>query len=211
MKPAKQSCLGATGNVGLVLLIILVIPILLELILWTMGGFLVVADPLKPVDAIVALSGSGDQTRLEEAARLYKAKYARWFIITDTGAMLPNDKTPYSAVLKKIVVELGVPEKFIIITATEVSSTWGEARTVRKLLLAKGLKSCIVVTDPYHTLRTRLVFRDEFSAHLLSVTVHPVPGTTYHTASWWLNEESRVDTFSEYAKLAAYLLGMKQD
>ena len=58
--------------------------VLAYLVLWAAGAFLVVGDRTQPVDVIVLLSG-GDETRLEEAVRLYKPDPANRGKVLDRG------------------------------------------------------------------------------------------------------------------------------
>ena len=203
------TCIGILC-IGLLVLILL--PLVMLIVLRGVGAYLVTADPLVKADAVVALSGAGDYTRLEEAARLYKEKYVKWFIITETGEFVPGTQLTYSSFIKKQVEDMGIPEKSILITDKKASSTWGEARVVGKLLLAKGFKSCIVVTDPFHTRRTKIVFQDVFKSWDLSVRVRPVPNHGYRSKDWWTTSEGLNNTINEIIKLFGYIfLDLKQN
>jgi len=191
-------------------LIIVAAPLLLFILLRGLGGFLVVADPVNEVDAIVVLSGGEDHERLAEVAKLYNERVAPWVIITETQITYPGTNTPYTGIHKRELIDQGVPEDAIIITQRTVSSTWGEARIVRKLMLRRGMTSCIVVTDPFHTFRTRLIFRSEFEEHDLNINVRPAAGHWYDPALWWLTAEGREATINEYTKLLSYLLGHRE-
>jgi len=207
-----SSCLaGIGGLVGLILLII-VSPVILEVLLWSLGGYLIVADPIEPVDAVVILSGGTDDSRLDEAARLYTDKITDKIIITETGENLPGSSVIRSFFTRQQLGELGVPEEAIITTEKHVSSTWSEARVVMKLMLGLEMKSCIVVTDPFHTRRARLVFRDEFTPRGIKVLIQPVRGHWYKSSSWWTSRRGWDVTIDEYSKLIGYeFLDMKQN
>jgi len=181
------------------------------LVLWAMGGFLIVADPLVHSDAIVVLSGGEDLGRLDEAVKLYKAKYAPLLILTETGETVPSLDAHYSAVLRQDAMSQGVAPGDITITDRTVSSTYEEARVTLKLLRKDGLKSLIVVTDPFHSRRAKITFDDVFKTSGIKVTVHPVSADWYRASTWWMSSSGRQDTFLEYTKLFGYLLGFKQD
>ena len=209
--PKSSGCFGSlfefVGKSLAVGLGLVIIALSLEIVFWAMGGLLIIEDPLEPSDAIVALSGGED--RIAEAARLYQDKYARTVILTETGEFLPEWNVNYSTLLIAEAVRLGIPSGAITVTEEAATSTLDEARIVRDLMANRGFKSCIVVTDPFHTFRTRLIFRDVFEGSGISVAVKPVTGHWYKSRSWWLTSQGRTATIQEYAKLFAYLLGIK--
>lgn len=209
--PEPQSCLDSLINfIGKGLAIglgLIILALAMETVFWAMGGLLIVADPLEPSDAIVALSGGED--RINEAARLYEEKYGRVVILTETGEFLPEWNVNYSTLLIAEAVRLGIPSGAIVLTEGEATSTLDEARHVRDLMASRNMQSCIVVTDPFHTYRTRLIFREIFKDSGLRVAVQPVQGHWYQSRSWWLTSQGRKATFQEYLKLFAYLLGFK--
>ena len=195
---------GLAVSMGLV-----IIALALEFVFWAMGGLLIVEDPIEPSDAIVALSGG--EERVAEAARLYQDKYGRTVILTETGEFLPEWNVNYSTLLVAEAVRLGIPSGAITVTEEAASSTFDEARIVRDLMANRGLKSCIVVTDPFHTFRTRLIFREVFEGSGMSVAIKPVTGHWYKSRSWWLSSEGRSATSLEYIKLLGYFLGIKDN
>jgi len=106
-------------------------------------------------------------------------------------------------------VRLGIPTGAITITEQAATSTLDEARAVRDLMASRGLQSAIVVTDPFHTFRTRLIFREVFEGSGIKIAIKPVRGHWYRSRSWWLTRQGRTATLQEYAKLFAYFLGFK--
>ncbi|MDR3574001.1 MAG: YdcF family protein [Anaerolineaceae bacterium] len=180
------------------------------LALWAMGGFLIVSDPLVKSDAVLVLSGGGDLDRLQEAVKIYKAKYAPLLILTETGETVPSLNTPYSAVVREDAMGMGVAPGDITITDRTVSSTYEEARVTYKLLLKNGMKSVIVVTDPFHSRRAQVIFDDVFKSSDIKVTIHPVSADWYRASTWWMSSSGRLDTLLEYSKLVGYLAGFKQ-
>ena len=209
-----KSCLALFGSLTGILILLIVLPVLAELGLWGVGTYLVIDDTMgKVVDAVVVLSGGTGDERLAEAAKIYHNNYAEWIILTETGETLESSPELVSVVSSELLVsQLGIPDHAIIITEKHVSSTWSEARVVMKLMLREGLQSCIVVTDPFHTRRTRIAFRDEFLPRDLTMYVYPAGSHWYSASTWWLTAEGRDNTLREYVKLFAYqFLGLKQD
>lgn len=202
----SKSCLTSLGVVVLVPLGL----VIAYFALWALGAFLVIADPQKNVDAAVALSG-GNLDRVQEAARLYNEQIVRWVILTETGEEVPELGEQYFILRKNEALKMGVPGDAILVTDHTVTSTLDEAQAVRELLQKTGLSSCIVITDPFHSFRTRLIFRDEFDETGLTVRIRPVRGHWYRSNTWMFSRAGWEATMLEYAKLFGYFLGIKDD
>ena len=202
-----HSCGGIACLSGLVLCGI----VAAYLALWAIGRFLIVSSPLVHSDAEVVLSGGGDLDRLDEAVKIYKAKYAPILILTETGETVPSLDAQYSAVMRENAMNQGVAPGDITITDRTVSSTYEEARVTLKLLRKNGMKSVIVVTDPFHSRRAQIIFNDVFKTSDITVSIHPVSADWYRASSWWMSSSGIRDTLLEYSKLFGYLAGFKQD
>jgi uncharacterized SAM-binding protein YcdF (DUF218 family) len=87
-----------------------------------------------------------------------------------------------------------------------VASTQDEADAVVHLEEQLGFASCIVVTDPFHSRRTQMIFRQSLSGHGIRVRIHPVPGHWYRSNSWFLSTEGWSTTLSEYIKLVGFIV-----
>jgi uncharacterized SAM-binding protein YcdF (DUF218 family) len=184
------------------------VPILLYLLLSLAGGILIVGDPLRKSDVVVLLGG-GDQQRLEEAVQIYQDKDAGLIVLTNTGEVDPRFGIPYTTLQTDAAVALGVPTGGIVYTDSHGNSTYEEAVAVRKLLTQSGrVTSAIIVTDPYHTLRTRLIYRDVFKDTNILVSIRPVRNHWYKTTTWWHSRLGWETTLTEYAKLFAYFMGV---
>jgi uncharacterized SAM-binding protein YcdF (DUF218 family) len=75
----------------------------------------------------------------------------------------------------------------------------------------QGFNSMIVVTDPYHSFRTRLIFREVFRGSGKSIRVRPSSGHWYRSTTWWLSAQGWEATLTEYIKLAGFLVGFRGD
>ncbi len=204
--PGQRSCV--TGFMG-GLAVILVIFIMIEVVFTAMGGFLIIADPLERSDAVVVLSGGG-RPRLEEAYKIYSEKYAKLFVLTETGAQLPGSNQQFIFQQKLDAMDLGVPIGAIRETEAHAEDTSDEARAVLKLLQQERAESTIIVTDPFHTQRTRFIFKKVFEDSGIRVNVRPVRGHWYRSATWWTTAEGWRVTLQEYAALFAYWSGVRK-
>ena len=210
-QPGKKhfSCVKIFGGYTSLILIAVAVLILLYLLLVGMGSYLIVSDPLQPANTIVVLSG--DMSRMVETASLFKDQYADWVILTETGQPSDNSEieTPSTQAKRLDALHEGIPEESILITSVKSSSTLDEAKAVLSLMQDKNMTSCIVVTDPFHSRRTRKVFNDVFHGSGITVMVHPVSNHWYHARTWFLSWEGWDTTLREYAKYISYLAGIR--
>ncbi|NLF49806.1 MAG: YdcF family protein [Leptolinea sp.] len=188
----------------------IILSIAIVFLLTAMGGILVVADPLQKADAIVVLSG-GDEHRIDEAIRLYQEEYADTIILTETGAFLEEFNAEYSKERQLVLLNAGIPGGAIMITPWNAASTRDEAKDVKALLQSKHPKVLLVVTDPYHTLRTRMIWEEVFEGTETEILVRPVRDSWYSSSTWWLSKAGWKNTVNEYIKLFGYIIQHKVD
>lgn len=193
-----SSCLLAVP-VGLVALFILLV---------AMGSFLIYGDRLERSDAVVALGG-GSEGRVAEAVSLVLDHYGQWLILTEPGEIEPGGGMG-SRFFRSVAIEEGLSEHAIFITDGTQGSTHDEAVAVMQLMQKHKMNSVIVVTDPFHTMRTRIIFRDVFRGSGLEMRVHPVQDHWYRGGTWFLSRAGWANTLREYAKLIGYWVGIYQ-
>ncbi len=191
-------------------LLILSAPFFLYILLWAMGGFLVVGDPLRRADAVVLLSG-GDEARLGEAVCIYQDGLAAHLLITETGTIPEGGGPRASTLLQRQAEAQGVAASDIWTTLGKSDSTRDEAEAVREFCERQGLQSILVVTDPYHTRRTRLIFQAVFSDRDTRVSIRPVRNHWYRSMTWFFSRRGWQVTMAEYAKLVAMRMGIRGD
>lgn len=179
---------------------------ILLFLLYFLGNYLIVNDPLDKVDAIVVLSG-GEKDRLPEAAQLYLDGYSDTVILTDTGLLSEGSESEAAVdpnVIKTFdLTQLGVPISNIYVTKGVVGSTVEEAHAILELMQKQGMQSMIIVTDPYHSRRTKLVFDNVFGEYGITVRVRSVQGHWFTSTGWWFHLEGWKFLIMEYAKLMA--------
>jgi uncharacterized SAM-binding protein YcdF (DUF218 family) len=204
LKKAENRKLGRLSC----LVILILLPILVLGILVVMGAVLVIADPLEKADAIVVLSG-GEDVRLQEAISLYKEEYAETIILTETGAKVEGYNSQYSSEQRLYLIYAEIPSSAIQIIGKHAASTREEAKLVRTQAANTNIHTLIVVTDPYHTLRTRMIWKDVFKDSGIKIIVRPARGSWYKSTSWWMSTAGWENTISEYAKLLSYVVNQK--
>jgi uncharacterized SAM-binding protein YcdF (DUF218 family) len=188
------------GLAGL-LLVVSVITLLRSL-----GSFLIVSDNPQKTEAVAVLSG-GDISRIKEGARVLRELKGDYFIITETGYQLPEIGYSNTLNQKLEAHDLGVPSTAMLVTEQQVRSTLDEAKAVRQLAEAHGIKSVVVVTEPYHSYRTKLIFSDVFKGSEIKLAVQPVRGHWFRSETWFLSPKNWQLVVNEYFKLAGYLMG----
>lgn len=182
---------------SLVLIGLIVGPVLLYLILVTVGATLIVADPIESVDAVVILSG-GEGDRLAVAVEMLENELTNNLIITDAdrGA---------NARLREDAINAGFDRLNIFITESHVDSTYEEALAVMEIAQVQGWDRLMIITDPYHSFRTRFIFRRELETNDIEVIIRPMSGHWFRSSSWFFQKEGWQLVFLEIVKLINYL------
>nr|WP_245558142.1 YdcF family protein [Nocardia thailandica] len=122
-------------------------------------------DDYTPADAIVVLgaaqySGTPStvfEARLDQAYRLFRAGVAPR--IVTVGGKQEGDLYTEAASGKNYLSERGVPADKILAVETG-SDTLRSVEAVAAAMHARGMESAVLVSDPWHSLRTRTMARD---------------------------------------------------
>jgi uncharacterized SAM-binding protein YcdF (DUF218 family) len=169
------------------------------------GHYLDVTDPLTKADAIVAISGDTG-ARAETAVALWKQGYAPVLIFS--GGSSDPESVASAELMKRSAVAAGVPANAIEVEG-ESATTEQNASRVAELMSARGLRTAILVTSPYHQRRAALLFAREFDRASLSFRNHPANDPDWDANLWWVREPSRSLTLVELAKLGALVAGQR--
>ena len=176
-----------------------------------LGHYLVVRDPLVSADAVLPLAG--DARRPGYAADLLTQGYAKWFLITPLPLETRAARERYVDHVRRVAMRRGVPAEAILVVPETGKTTYQEARNVERFMKEKGLESLLIVTTPWHTRRSRIIFQevlgDNFSIQPLRDDDYAHRGHIYRPEAWWTYELGRDPTISEYLKLIAHWLGVR--
>jgi uncharacterized SAM-binding protein YcdF (DUF218 family) len=167
-----------------------------------LGSWLAVEDPLEKVDAIIAISGDTG-ARTETAVSLWKAGWAP--IIVFSGAAIDPESVSSAEIMKREAIRQGVPESAVLVEPAS-ASTEENASEVAKLMVARKLKTSILVTSPYHQRRAAFEFERAFKASGLVFRNHPADDPEWNAYLWWRQEPLRSRTLLELVKLGAVYL-----
>lgn len=134
------------------------------------------------VDAIVVMGAAQYdgrpspqlQARLDHVVELWNQGVAPTVIVT--GGNQPGDRFTEAESSTNYLVEQGVPAAVIIAEDTGHSS-WESLQNVAALARERGMTRIVLVSDPYHTLRVRLMAEElGFQAYTSSTQTGPVKG-----------------------------------
>ena len=173
------------------------------------GVFLVRKDTLKNSEALVILSGGGEE-RLEAGASLYHDGKVRRIILTETDELQTGSSTSITSInYDALASRYGIDKSKIYKTKKTSSSTYEEAQAVLILMKQKEWKTLIIVTDNFHSRRTGMIFDKIFRGSGIKLSVQPVnvQNNWYDPLKWWKDSESRDVTVLEYIKIFYFLSG----
>jgi uncharacterized SAM-binding protein YcdF (DUF218 family) len=167
---------------------------------------LIVRDQLERADVIIVLSGDDNGERVSEAVRLYKKGYAGKLLMS--GGPLAWRLTAADW-MKKQAVYLGVPAKAVLLEKAS-RSTRDNALFSLRILKARKVKSCILVTSPQHSRRASRTFKKLFGRQGIKIASQPVPlvRSRFRPDGWWgRHEDSQLVLWEHFASLYYLLRG----
>ena len=145
---------------------------------WSTGR----TDQARPVDAIVVMGAAQydgrpspqQAARLDHAVELWNDGLAP--IVVVTGGNQPGDRFTEAEASAAYLIERGVPEGAIV-QEGEGHSSWESLENAAPLLESLGAERILLVSDPFHSLRIRLIAEElGFDAYTSPTTTSPVSG-----------------------------------
>lgn len=121
-------------------------------------------DEARPAQAIVVLGAAQYagkpspvlRARLDHALNLWQRKLATVLILT--GGTGVGDTTSEAAVGRRYAKKRGVPDTLILVE-NEGRTTSESMKAVAGMLEVRGFNSALLVSDPFHMLRLRILAR----------------------------------------------------
>jgi uncharacterized SAM-binding protein YcdF (DUF218 family) len=147
---------------------ILTVAVVVAFALWIISATAVLVwssrDEARPAQAIVVLGAAQYagkpspvlRARLDHALELWNRHLASLLILT--GGTGSGDTTSEAAVGRTYARRHGVPDSAILVE-TEGRTTSESMRAVAGMLEVRGLQSALLVSDPFHMLRLRILAR----------------------------------------------------
>jgi uncharacterized SAM-binding protein YcdF (DUF218 family) len=123
---------------------------------WSVGR----ADQQQPVDAIVVMGAAQYDgrpspqlaARLDHVVELWPEGLAPLVVVT--GGNIPGDRFTEASASAAYLIERGVPDASIL-REDEGSNSFESLEATAAMLAERGLDEVLIVTDPYHALRSR--------------------------------------------------------
>jgi uncharacterized SAM-binding protein YcdF (DUF218 family) len=176
-----------------------------------LGDYLVLKQTPPEADLIVCLAG-GNVERGIGAAEAYHEGFAPRIFLTredppDGYRILEERGLDYPEgvdLLAGLLKDLGVPESAIIVNRQPVTTTYEEARLLRRVVGNKGYRSLIIVTSPTHTRRSWLIFKKVFEGTPVKIFVLATPYSQFDPKDWWRHRKYLREVVIEYQKLIFY-------
>jgi uncharacterized SAM-binding protein YcdF (DUF218 family) len=166
------------------------------------GEFWVVDEPPETSDVIVVLSGDNyDAERATRAASLFKSGMAPRVVAT--GRALRSYATT-TDLMKRDLVEHGVPESAIVPFTHKADDTRDEAAAVSEFVRSHGWKKILLVTSNYHTRRSQYIYEHVLPASDQLLTV-AAPDSDYDPNYWW---RTRTGVKIFFHELGGYLVAL---
>jgi uncharacterized SAM-binding protein YcdF (DUF218 family) len=173
------------------------------LLLYYLGRWLVVEDPLEHAQAIVVLSGALP-VRAEDAAELYREGWAPqiWLTRSDiTERALAKVGVQYygeETYNREILIHAGVPAEAIQVLPQSIVNTADEVAEIAATLPADRSGTVIIVTSKAHTRRVRALWRRLGRGRAI---VRAAPGDSFDPAHWWRTSGDALDVVREFLGL----------
>lgn len=140
-------------------------------------------DNARPAQAIIVLGAAqyngrpSDvfRARLDHAADLYERGLAPTIVVT--GGKIAGDEFTEAGAGAEYLHTLGVPDEAILRETTSRNS-WESLRASARFLKARDITKVVLVSDPFHSLRVRLI-ADElgFDATTSPTRTSPIGGS----------------------------------
>jgi len=128
---------------------------------WSTGN----GDGARPVDAVIVMGAAqydGNPSpvlaaRLDHVVDLWSQGIAPLVVVT--GGKRPEDRFTEAEASAAYLVERGVPADAVILE-DDGATTYESLQGVSEILGERDLDEVLIVTDPYHSLRSRIIAED---------------------------------------------------
>ena len=155
-------------------------------------------DNASRADAIVVLGAAQYdgrpspvlRSRLDHALTLWENGMAKWVILT--GGQGVGDTTSEAAVGRSYLRKRGIPETQMLVE-NKSRNTEESIEAVATLMRNEDLDDAILVSDPFHMLRLRiLAWRHGLTVFSSPTRTSPISANRIETASYVLSESVKV-------------------
>lgn len=157
-------------------------------------------DGARRADAIIVLGSAvwaGERAspslyaRTQHAIALYRAGYAPSLILSggtrrgEVASPLPSE----AEVMRRLAADAGIPADALVLE-DQSHSTAENLANAKRLMDARGWRSAIIVSDPFHILRAETIARDLGIEAYGSGARHSPTYTAAHSRAWYTAREA---------------------
>ena len=168
-----------------------------------MGRYLVQAEAPRRADVAVVLAGDATGDRIVRAAELVRQGFTQKVLVSGPVGIYGHTEDELAI---GFAVRHGYPDKWFVPFPIKAYSTEEEALAIVPELRKRGARSCLLVTNDYHTRRAGRVYRataPDVQFHLVAV-----PDRFFRPDDWWRTRQGRKTFVLEWMKTVAYCLGI---
>lgn len=167
-----------------------------------LGAWLSKSQSPEPAGALIVLGG-GPANRLTGAVQLWREGLAPLLVLS--GGAPGDGNLTQAETMAESARALGVPERDLVLD-NHSNSTFQNALDTLPLLVARHVRSALVVSSNYHMLRSRFLFTAVYRTSGIRLRFIGMPWSGFDPERWWATPSSAYTTLSEYAKLAVNVL-----
>jgi teichuronic acid biosynthesis glycosyltransferase TuaG len=147
----------------IIILIALYFTVFYSPFFWHLGNKLVSVDRFKKTESIVLLSGHDEVNYFNNS---YQKRYNDIIELLEEHKFYPkifligrNQIIPEQKILKSLLLEYGIEDKFIVELTDTKKDTKENLRYINETLEKNNVESTTLISAPYHTLRIRLLLK----------------------------------------------------
>lgn len=159
-------------------------------------------------DAIILFVGAGNTVREDKARELMAEGFSQHLIIPAFGNFFRFTGDGQLEMVRRFtLVASGVKNRGGAFLNQKVfENTHLEMLTARKIVDEYGFRSAILVSEPYHMRRIKLIAGRVFGQDAYRLTIVPTTAHRRGSMFWWLNKDERRWIVNEYLKILWFIL-----
>lgn len=161
---------------------------------------LTVDEPAIQADIAIVLGGGGG-SRLQKGLDLYEKQLVDHLVLVD------RSKRDWETMLQRLCPDCVTEGNITILEGSR--NTFTDAELAQAYCHAHNIKNMLVVTDPYHTRRASLIFKEQFADS--TVCVRMISSGEFGNRlkpqeQWWQDENTLKTVWAELSKIFIILL-----
>lgn len=156
-------------------------------------------------DIIIVLGGSGGYERVGRALALYRQGYAKEILLTGFHRAAEQRSNLYLHWEAEFLTDGGVPSEALLFDEQSKNS-YEEAHNTARLMQNRRWKTALVISDPPHLRRLRMVWGPACAKHGLEYRLIETESPTWNASRWWHDKVWAKFVGMELIKLSYYAM-----